>query len=201
LHMPTTNNTNTSFGKPISTVFFPFQNPFKPSRDPRTGKFHGPRYSLRRQADIIKLAMRFGVTELLPPSTKINRLMYGKKRPMAGTLKPKGSYEDRTRDTYVEKKQKNIEEALQVVAMRRMVTYPGIFMLIGFSGGISRRVVNQNQIPHGIHKNDISDRYLRKMHCAIVSLSLAVIFRIVARFSMIILLMGTSFVHNVLLLN
>jgi large subunit ribosomal protein L25 len=122
LHNPIPSITHNSTGKPVSTVFIPFQNPFKPSRDPRTGKFHGPRYSLRRQADLIKLALRFGVADLLPPSEKMDRLLYGKKRPMAGTLQPKGTREERTRREYVEKKRESLEEALRVVAMRKMVS-------------------------------------------------------------------------------
>jgi Mitochondrial ribosomal protein mL59 len=121
LHKPTMSISHNPRGKPVATVFLPFQNPFKPSCDPRTGKFHSPRYSLRRQADLIKLALRFGVADLLPPSVKMNRILYGKKRPMAGTLKPKGTYEQRTRMAYVEKKTKNLEESLRVVAMRKMV--------------------------------------------------------------------------------
>lgn len=105
----------------MPTVYMPFQNPFKPSRDPRSGKFHAPKYSLRRQAELIKLALRFGVAELLPPSEKMNKLLYRKKRPMIGTIRPKGTYEERTRSTYVAKKQKALEESLRVVAMRKMV--------------------------------------------------------------------------------
>jgi large subunit ribosomal protein L25 len=123
LHKPVTSPTQTPAGEITPTVFLPFQNPFKPTRDPRSGKIHAPRYSLRRQADIIKLGMRFGVAELLPPSPKMNRLLHGKKRPMAGTLKPKGTYEERTRQQYVEKKQKSLEESLRVVAMRKTVLF------------------------------------------------------------------------------
>jgi hypothetical protein len=49
--------------------------------------------------------------------------LYGKKRPMVGTLRPKGTYEERTRKDYVERKQKSIEESLRVVAMRKMVFF------------------------------------------------------------------------------
>jgi Mitochondrial ribosomal protein mL59 len=124
LYKPIITESHTSHGKPKPTIYLPFQNPFKPSRDPRSGKFLGPRYSLRRQADLIKLAMRFGVAELLPPCPKMNRLLYGKRRPMMGTLYPKGSYEDRTRQMYVERKQTNLEEALRIVAMRKTVNPP-----------------------------------------------------------------------------
>lgn len=121
LHSPVITETHNSSGKPVPTVLLPFQNPFKPHRDPRTGKLHGPRYSLRRQADLIKLAIRFGVADLLPPSAKMNKLLYGKSRPMAGTIKPKGTYEERTRKQYVERKQKSLEDSLRVVAMRKLV--------------------------------------------------------------------------------
>lgn len=127
LHTPTIGTSHDAKGNKITTVYMPFQNPFKPSRDPRTGKYHAPRYSLRRQADIIKLAIRFGVSDLLPPSAKMNKLLYGKKRPMVGTLKPKGTYEERTRRTYAENKQKNVEESLRVIAMRKAVLSMRIF--------------------------------------------------------------------------
>lgn len=63
---------------------------------------------------------------MLPPSEKMNKLLYGKKRPMMGTVRPKGTYEERTRGTYVEKKQKALEESLRVVAMRKVVCIPFI---------------------------------------------------------------------------
>lgn len=138
LHVPQSSDSRLpSSGKVVPTVYMPFQNPFKPSRDPRTGKFHAPRYSLRRQADLIKLALRYGVAELLPPSEKMKKLLFGKKRPMIGTIRPKGTYEERTRGTYVEKKQKALEESLRIVAMRKMVSYPLflVFMRIGVLGG------------------------------------------------------------------
>ena len=87
----------------------------------------------------------------------MNRLLYGKKRPMIGTLKPKGTYEERTRKDYVEKKQKSIEESLRVIAMRKMVCVWGGWLM--FSGGISRRIGNDDQVHRGINLNAISDRY------------------------------------------
>jgi len=155
LHKPIYTETKDSSGNPLPTVFLPFRNPFKPSRDPRSGRIHGPRYSLRRQAEIIKLAMRFGVADLLPPSEKMNKLLYGKKRPMAGTIRPKGTYEERTRTQYVEKKQKSIEESLRVVAMRKMVSLSS--EKTNCSGEKSRRVDNNGRMHHGINQNDISD--------------------------------------------
>ncbi|TPX16663.1 uncharacterized protein E0L32_003604 [Thyridium curvatum] len=45
-------------------------NPFLPMRHPVTGKWHDPVYSLRRQAELVKLAREHGVEELLPPTPK-----------------------------------------------------------------------------------------------------------------------------------
>ncbi|KAL2757622.1 hypothetical protein ACRALDRAFT_1074588 [Sodiomyces alcalophilus JCM 7366] len=45
-------------------------NPFKPHKHPITGKRHEPVYSLRRQAELVKLAREHGVEELLPPTVK-----------------------------------------------------------------------------------------------------------------------------------
>ncbi|ANB11801.1 mitochondrial 54S ribosomal protein YmL25 [Sugiyamaella lignohabitans] len=41
-------------------------NPFLPNKHPITNSWHDPKYSLRRQADLYKMAYRFGVTHLLP---------------------------------------------------------------------------------------------------------------------------------------
>lgn len=201
LHQPVTTITTTPLGTPVQTVLLPFQNPFKPHRDPRTGKYHGPRYSLRRQADIIKLALRFGVADLLPPSEKMNRLLYGKKRPMVGTLRPKGTYEERTRETYVEKKQKSLEEALRIVAMRKTVA-KFLWLVLICSGGQLKRVENENPMPHGINQNDISDSHCQSCsYWTIILPFLSVIFHILELFSKTTLPMESSFVHTSSLLH
>jgi large subunit ribosomal protein L25 len=45
-------------------------NPFKSQKNLVTGRWQEPIYSLRRQADLVKLARAHGVEELLPPTTK-----------------------------------------------------------------------------------------------------------------------------------
>ena len=45
-------------------------NPFQSQKHPVTGKWHEPIYSLRRQADLVKLARANGVEELLPFTVK-----------------------------------------------------------------------------------------------------------------------------------
>jgi large subunit ribosomal protein L25 len=47
-----------------------FHNPFLPWKNPRTGAWHGPVYSLRRQADLFKLAREHHVLSLMPVSHK-----------------------------------------------------------------------------------------------------------------------------------
>ncbi|KAI9671534.1 MAG: hypothetical protein M1817_003586 [Caeruleum heppii] len=47
-----------------------YPNPFRSQKDPRTGRWHDPVFSLRRQADLVKLARAHGVEELLPYTVK-----------------------------------------------------------------------------------------------------------------------------------
>ncbi len=45
-------------------------SPFKAHKFAITGKWHDPKFSLRRQAELVKLARQHGVEELLPHSVK-----------------------------------------------------------------------------------------------------------------------------------
>ncbi|KEZ44390.1 hypothetical protein SAPIO_CDS3375 [Scedosporium apiospermum] len=45
-------------------------DPFKFWKHPVTGKWHDPVYSLRRQAELVKMAREHGVEELLPETAK-----------------------------------------------------------------------------------------------------------------------------------
>lgn len=46
------------------------RNPFLPQKNFRTGKWIGARYGLRQQADLVKIAKKYNVEELLPPGPK-----------------------------------------------------------------------------------------------------------------------------------
>ncbi|KAI1168773.1 hypothetical protein F5B18DRAFT_646552 [Nemania serpens] len=61
--LPTSTRTNT-----IKDGATP--NPFLPHKHPVTGKWHDPEFSLRRQAELVKLAREGGVEELLPFTSK-----------------------------------------------------------------------------------------------------------------------------------
>lgn len=45
-------------------------NPFMPHKNPKTGRWHPPIYSMRHQADLVKLAKAHDVEDLLPYSVK-----------------------------------------------------------------------------------------------------------------------------------
>ena len=45
-------------------------NPFRSHKHPVTGNWHNPKYSLRQQADLVKLARTHGIEGLLPPTIK-----------------------------------------------------------------------------------------------------------------------------------
>ncbi|CAE6462985.1 unnamed protein product [Rhizoctonia solani] len=51
----------------------PIANPFLPQKNPQTGRWHGPQYSLRRQKELVKQARTQGVIGLLPLGLKARR--------------------------------------------------------------------------------------------------------------------------------
>jgi len=97
-------------------------NPFKPTVHTVTGKWHNPVYSLRRQADLFKMARAYGVEELLPPSRKSSqwkaerltqreiKLGQGIGSPMKKMLSPKGHIWERTLHARLEERRKAMEK-------------------------------------------------------------------------------------------
>ncbi|KAI9885428.1 MAG: mRNA splicing protein prp28 [Watsoniomyces obsoletus] len=68
-----------------------YPNPFRSQRHPATGRWHDPIFSLRRQADLVKLARKHGVEELLPDTPK--KTAERRKRREEGGLRVKGTGE------------------------------------------------------------------------------------------------------------
>lgn len=66
-----------------------YPNPFKFHKHPETGRWHDPVYSLRRQADLVKLARANGVEDLLPFTIKGSE--EGRKRREEQGLRVKGT--------------------------------------------------------------------------------------------------------------
>jgi large subunit ribosomal protein L25 len=64
--LPEPTNSNTTTNQP--TIQLP--NPFLPKFNPKSGKWHKPNYSLRRQAELVKKAHATGSMDLLPPGPK-----------------------------------------------------------------------------------------------------------------------------------
>jgi len=56
--------------KTISEPSIVLPNPFIPWKNPKTGKWRGPKYSLRRQADLVKKAQTTNNLNIIPPGTK-----------------------------------------------------------------------------------------------------------------------------------
>lgn len=55
---------------PVGSDSGDFPSPFRCHKHPVTGKWHDPVFSLRRQAELVKLARQHGVEELLPFTVK-----------------------------------------------------------------------------------------------------------------------------------
>ena len=65
-----TNSTTTpTVDAPLQIHTFP-PNPFLPRKNTRTGRWSGARIGLRRQAELVKLAKKYSIEELLPPGRK-----------------------------------------------------------------------------------------------------------------------------------
>ena len=92
----------------ISSILL-HENPFQPTKNPITGCWRDPVYSLRRQADLVKLARENGVEELLPFTVKGTRERQARQEEraqqmMANGRKVKGKYWERTQKGRLEKR-------------------------------------------------------------------------------------------------
>jgi len=65
-----TSTTHTAPAESPSASWPNHKNPFLPFKNPKTGHWHPPHYSLRRQADLFKLASAYNVLPLMPASNK-----------------------------------------------------------------------------------------------------------------------------------
>ena len=70
--IPTSDNASATSNDGLETdsVVGDALNPFRSQRHPATGNWHDPIFSLRRQADLVKLARQHGVEGLLPFTVK-----------------------------------------------------------------------------------------------------------------------------------
>jgi len=92
------------------------RNPFLPFKNPSTGNWHGRHYSLRRQAELFKLATEHAVLPLMPASPKhpevkeIKRIEHGLRVKGTGVgQRVKGKYWERTLRTRLETRRRAME--------------------------------------------------------------------------------------------
>ena len=106
----------------LETIATGLHNPFLPWKNPLTGCWRPPVYGLRRQADLVKEAKRFGVEPLLPPGRKSTE--FKEERLLKRGLMIRGTGEgqvvkghkwERSVDATVEKRVKAMEEMPELI--------------------------------------------------------------------------------------
>jgi len=128
-------------------------NPFLPHKHPITGKWHDPEYSLRRQAELVKLAREQGVEELLPFTSKgteeriRHRVELGLRVRGTGVgQRVKGHLHERMlAPKYVVSDGRQSLQALLELCQRRLLT----MRFIGWRGGEQPCWVCQNSYGNG----------------------------------------------------
>ena len=105
-------------------------NPFKSHKHPLTGSWHNPRFSLRQQADLVKLARNHGVEELLPYTPKKTDVRLRKREQQGlrvkGTgegQKVKGKKEERTMKSRLDRREKAMLEMPAMIERWKEVSY------------------------------------------------------------------------------
>ncbi|USP75360.1 hypothetical protein yc1106_02634 [Curvularia clavata] len=68
--LPVPSNAPRNSNIPPEAHNLPYPNPFLPHKNFATGRWQGPAYGLRKQADLVKLASEHGVVDLLPWTIK-----------------------------------------------------------------------------------------------------------------------------------
>jgi large subunit ribosomal protein L25 len=106
-----------------------YHNPFQPRKNYRTGKWHGPVYGLRKQADLVKLAQHHGVLDLLPYTIKKpeekekRRLEQGLRVKGTGVgQKVKGKKWERTMKSRLEERRKAMENMPAMIQEWKLVS-------------------------------------------------------------------------------
>ncbi|EMC91280.1 hypothetical protein BAUCODRAFT_127191 [Baudoinia panamericana UAMH 10762] len=92
------------------------RNPFLAHKNPTTGNWHAPHYSLRRQADLFRLAVEYNVLPLMPESPKHPEIKAAKRVEQGLRVKGtgegqrvKGKYWERTLKSRLEVRRKAME--------------------------------------------------------------------------------------------
>lgn len=140
----TPNRDAKGFKKPDPKAFSPSKallysnpehpNPFLPRKNFRNGKWIGPPIGLRRQAELVKLAIKYNVEALLPPGRKSTE--YKEKRraerglAIKGTgvgQKVKGHKWERTMEARLEDRRKAMMEMPEMIRLWKQVSIQLMF--------------------------------------------------------------------------
>ena len=122
------------------------KNPFQRHLHPATGRWHEPMYSLRRQADLVKLAKQHGIEELLPFTVKgtEEQLAYRREKGIRvkGTgvgQKVKGHKDERTMRRRLDKRRQAMLDMPKMIYEWRQVSLVdllGVIITNFFSAGL-----------------------------------------------------------------
>lgn len=114
-----------------------YPNPFLPYKNPETGRWRGAPVSLRRQAELVKLAIKFDVEALLPPGRKSTEYkdarVLEKGLRIKGTgigQRVKGHKWERQMKTKIDDRKKAMEEMPEMIRLWKQVCI-GCFPLFG----------------------------------------------------------------------
>jgi large subunit ribosomal protein L25 len=128
----------TGDSSPTTSAEYP--NPFLPWKNPETGRWRGAKFGLRRQADLVKLAKKYGVEPLLPPGRKSTE--FKQQRALQRGLRVrgtgegqtvKGHKEERSRNATMEKREKAMEEMPEMIRLWKQVSRKIFPLHVGLS--------------------------------------------------------------------
>lgn len=109
-----------TYSEKPSTIDDPSMNPFLPNKNPVTGRWQEPKYSLRRSSDLFKLSYKFGISDLIPPLPKeFYQDKYDNKNFMRGMLRFKKHKWERTMEDRVEARTKAIKDMDDIIVKQR----------------------------------------------------------------------------------
>lgn len=159
---------------PPSNHFPP--NPFLPRKNFTTGRWAGANISLRRQADLVKLAKKHGVEELLPPGRKSTA--FKQQRLLERGLRVRGTGEgekvkghkwERTMGTRLEKRRQAMENMPALIREWESVRLRPATTFRSVANNLLRKVMagGGKNIPRRV-RNLVADS-LSKLHTTIIS--------------------------------
>ena len=130
---PITTSQDPNAGHETTNVVDPPYNlpsPFRSHKHPVTGVWHSPKFSLRQQADLVKLARDNGVEELLPYTPKKTDVRLEKRKQLGLRVKGtgegqrvKGTAQERTMKTRLDRRRKAMLEMPALIKEWKLVSF------------------------------------------------------------------------------